>query len=158
MIRIRRMTADDLPQVLEIERICFSEPWSEDVYRATLLLPYADYYVAEVDEGAVIVGTCGVRRIAGCGEITNVAVLPEHRGFGIARRMLEVLIAEAAQQEVAEFTLEVRAGNVPAIRTYEHLGFRTEGVRPGFYEEPKEDALIMWRRPSEIKKRTSCIC
>ena len=96
----------------------------------------------------VIVGTCGVRRIAGCGEITNVAVLPEHRGFGIARRMLEVLIAEAAQQEVAEFTLEVRAGNVPAIRTYEHLGFRTEGVRPGFYEEPKEDALIMWRRPS----------
>ena len=92
MIRIRRMTADDLPQVLEIERICFSEPWSEDVYRATLLLPYADYYVAEVDDGAVIVGTCGVRRIAGCGEITNVAVLPEHRGFPAKRKGTSILV------------------------------------------------------------------
>ena len=155
MIRVRRMTAEDLPQVLEIERVCFSEPWSEDVYRATLLLPYADYYVAEVDDSpapgkTMIIGTCGVRRIAGCGEITNVAVLPEHRGFGIAGRMLAVLIAEAARKETSEFTLEVRAGNIPAIRTYEKLGFRTEGCRPGFYEAPKEDALIMWRRPHAV--------
>ncbi len=176
MIRVRRMTADDLPQVLEIERICFSEPWSEKVYRATLLLPYADYYVAEVDDRrageadagdrptveesttddspapgkTVIIGTCGVRRIAGCGEITNVAVRPEHRGFGIAGRMLTVLIAEATRKETAEFTLEVRAGNVPAIRTYEKLGFRIEGRRPGFYEAPKEDALIMWRRAHAV--------
>ena len=144
MIEVRRMTAEDLPQVLEIERICFSEPWTESVYRATLLLPYADYYVTEA-EGEII-GTCGVRRIAGTGEITNVAVLPEHRGFGLARRMLAVLIEEAVRNEVEDFTLEVRAGNLPAIRTYEKLGFVVEGRRPGFYESPKEDALILWKR------------
>ena len=71
---------------------------------------------------------------------------PDYRGQGIARMMLEELLGNARREGIRAFTLEVRAGNAPAIALYERLGFRTEGVRPGFYSKPKEDALIQWLR------------
>ena len=159
-VRIREMTLSDLPGVLEVEKACFSEPWSEKVYRATLLLDYTSYYVAEITEeglsplfeeaglsGSRIVGTIGLKNIAGEGEVTNVAVLPSWRGLGIARRLMERLLSEAGEAGVDTFTLEVRAGNVPAIRLYESFGFLPEGRRRDFYEKPREDALIYWKRP-----------
>ena len=148
-IRVRRMTADDIGQVLEVERASFSNPWSADVFHATILLPYAYYYVAEAvsrDGTARIIGECGVRDIVGEGEITNVAVHPDWRGRGVAAQMLETLLKESRQKNMKAFTLEVRAGNIPAISLYRKYGFRTEGVRAGFYDEPVEDALIMWKR------------
>lgn len=148
-ITVRRMTAEDIEQVLEVERACFSDPWSRDVFKATLLLPYAYYYVAEIspENGEKrIVGECGVRDIFGEGEITNVAVHYDFRRKGIAKRMLETLLIESSAKGVRSFTLEVRAGNRPAIELYRGFGFRTEGVRANFYERPVEDALIMWRR------------
>ena len=150
-LTIRRMTREDLDQVLEIERACFSDPWSRDAFTATLLLPYAYYFVAEItrENGETrIVGECGVRDIIGEGEITNVAVHRDFRGKGIARRMMETLLTESAAKGITAFTLEVRAGNDAAVSLYRKLGFRTEGVRTGFYEKPVEDALIMWRRES----------
>lgn len=141
---VRRMKEADLAGVLFVERACFSEPWSEKVYRETLALPYAFYYVAE-EEGR-IVGTAGLQVIAGEGEISNVAVLPEMRRRGTAAAILDRLLAEAEASGVTDFTLEVRAGNRPAIALYEGFGFREEGRRPGFYEHPKEDALILWKR------------
>ena len=93
-IVIRRMTVDDIGQVLEVERACFSEPWSAEVFSATLLLPYAHYYVAEVTEedgAARIIGECGVRDIVGEGEITNVAVHPDWQGMGVAGKMQRLL-------------------------------------------------------------------
>lgn len=146
---IRRMTAEDISRVLEVERACFSDPWSADVFHATLLLPYAHYYVAEITEEdgtSRIVGECGVRDIVGEGEITNVAVHPGWQGYGIAGKMLDTLLAESLKQGMTAFTLEVRAGNMPAIALYRKFGFRTEGIRTGFYDNPVEDALIMWRR------------
>lgn len=148
-IRIRRMTRADIEQVLEVERASFAQPWSADVFSATLLLPYAHYYVAELTgngEDSRIIGECGVRDIFGEGEITNVAVLPQFRGSGVAGRMLDTLLRESLDKGMTAFTLEVRAGNLPAIALYKRFGFVTEGVREGFYEEPVEDALIMWRR------------
>ena len=148
-ITVRRMTAEDIEQVLEVERAGFEDPWSGEVFNATLLLPYAYYYVAEITRGSGetrIVGECGVRDIVGEGEITNVAVHHDFRGNGIARRMLETLLTESIAKGMTAFTLEVRAGNKPAIELYRRFGFRTEGVRAGFYEKPVEDALIMWRR------------
>ena len=148
-IRVRRMTKADIEQVLEVERASFAQPWSADVFAATLLLPYAHYYVAELTEDGTdsrIIGECGVRDIFGEGEITNVAVLPPFRGSGVARRMLDTLLRESAEKGMTAFTLEVRAGNRPAIALYQRFGFVTEGIREGFYEEPVEDALIMWRR------------
>ena len=111
-IRIRRMTADDIGQVLEVERACFSEPWSADAFSATLLLPYAHYYVAEIEgDGGEprIIGECGVRDIVGEGEITNVAVLPQCRGYGIASQMLGILLEESVQK--------VRNGENPELTT-----------------------------------------
>ena len=143
-ILIRRMTADDIEKVLVVERACFSHPWSAEVFSATLLLPYAHYYVAEITEEdgtQRIVGECGVRDIVGEGEITNVAVHPDWQGFGIASRMLGSL-----EEGMTAFTLEVRAGNRPAIALYKKYGFHTEGIRADFYDKPVEDALIMWRR------------
>ena len=154
-LQIRRMRKEDIPGVLQVERACFSEPWSAETFSATLLLPYAYYYVAEMlpdaggemrEETPRIVGQCGVRDILGEGEITNVSVLPGFRGRGISRRLLGMLLREAGERGTRVFTLEVRAGNRPAIALYESLGFRTEGVRRGFYEKPAEDALIMWKR------------
>lgn len=141
---VRRMKEADLAGVLFVERACFSDPWSEKVYRETLALPYAFYYVAE-EEGR-IVGTAGLQVIAGEGEISNVAVLPEMRRRGTAAAILDRLLAEAEASGVTDFTLEVRAGNRPAIALYEGFGFREEGRRHGFYEHPKEDALILWKR------------
>ena len=148
MIRIRRLTAEDIGSAVAVEEACFSEPWSAETFRATLILPYAQYLAAELisQDGAQIVGICGVRILIDTGEITNVGVLPDHRGRGIARRMLTQLMDDAAAAGAEEFTLEVRRGNVHAISLYESLGFVTEGVRPGFYRLPDEDALIMWKR------------
>lgn len=142
--RIRRMTEADLAGVLAVERASFADPWSERSYRETLALPYAFYYLAEAD-GRVL-GTAGLQVIAGEGEISNVAVLPAFRGLGIAGKILETLLREGEEAGIGAFTLEVRAGNRPAIALYEGLGFREEGRRPRFYENPREDALILWKR------------
>ena len=155
---IRRMTPEDLPGVLTVERTCFTEPWSEASYRAALLQPYTTYYVAEAvvaellspdgspaAAGSRIIATCGLYNLAGEGELTNVAVLPGWRGLGISRRLLERLFEES-EDEIGDYTLEVRAGNLPAIRLYESFGFTAEGRRPGFYDQPREDALIYWKR------------
>ena len=163
---IRRMREEDIPQVVEIEKIAFSRPWTKSIFKAVLLLPYAAYYVAvedsETGADAVntvltgqesaefvpgkIVGVCGVKKIFEEGDISNVAVHPDYRGRGISRNMLEVLMREACEDGVQAFTLEVRAGNEIAVNLYESLGFCTEGIRPRFYEDPVEDGLIMWKR------------
>jgi ribosomal-protein-alanine N-acetyltransferase len=146
-IAIRRMEKKDIAGAVEIEHLCFSEPWSEADYNETLLLPYASYYVAEADlPEHPVVGICGLRNIAGEGEITNVAVRPVWRGQGIARQLLDRLLSEGRKDGIRMFTLEVRAGNMPAIALYESFGFRTEGVRKGFYSRPAEDCLIQWLR------------
>ena len=129
---VRRMTREDIGRVLEVERACFSHPWSEDVFSATLLLPYAYYYVAE------ITGEDGTSRIIGeCGD---------WQGLGVAGKMLGTLLAQSLEKGMEAFTLEVRASNRPAIALYKKFGFRTEGIRADFYDKPVEDALIMWRR------------
>ena len=105
--------------------------------------------MAEVtdDKGAKKVsGIAGMRIVCGEGDIDNVAVLPEYRNHGIASSLVEELLKAGKEAGVEEFTLEVRVSNEAAIRVYEKAGFVSEGIRPGFYEDPKEDANIMWIR------------
>ena len=102
------------------------------------------FLVAE--KAGEIIGGCGLTHILDEGDIHNVMVAPAYRGQGIATRMLEKLLGEGRNQGICEFTLEVRVSNAPAIRVYEKLGFVSEGIRPKFYEQPVEDALIMWKR------------
>ena len=148
MIRIRKMTESDIPEVARIEKMIFADPWSEKVYRETLKLPETGYVVATdvLDDGEEIIGAAGVRNIVGTGEITNVMILPGYRGRGIAKMMLTDLLETGRQLGACDFTLEVRVSNEPAIRLYESLGFESEGVRPGFYRNPTEDAAIYWLR------------
>lgn len=147
---IREMKPSDVKAVAQNEALCFSTPWSENAFREIAAAQEADggqtvlYLVVELDSR--IVGHCGVRNLLGEGEITNVAVHPDYRNRGIAAAMLAKLIEQGGCMGIEAFTLEVRAGNGSAIRLYEKAGFVTEGIRKGFYDEPKEDALIMWKR------------
>ena len=142
MIVLRTMTEEDIPYVARMEETVFPDPWSEKVYRETFALPDTRYVAAELD--GRIVGAAGVRNIAGTGEITNVMVLPGFRRKGIAGMMMKELLEMGKMLGAKEFTLEVRAGNKAAIRLYENLGFVSEGIRPGFYRNPPEDAIIYW--------------
>ncbi len=144
MLLIREMRAADVKAASEIESRVFSMPWSAEDFLEMVEADYAYYYVAELD--GKLAGCCGIRNIAGEGEITNVVVDVPYRKKGIARAMMEYMLERAGQAGIGDCTLEVRVSNEPAIRLYESLGFKGEGVRPGFYERPREDALIMWKR------------
>ncbi len=144
MLLIREMKADDVEIVSRIESQVFSMPWSAKDFLEMVEADYAYYYVAEVD--GEIAGCCGIRNIAGEGEITNVVIAPPYRKKGIALKMMEYMLERAAEVGIGDCTLEVRVSNQPAIRLYERLGFKGEGVRPHFYDKPDEDALIMWKR------------
>lgn len=151
MITVRRMEAGDAKAAARLEAESFSAPWSERAFAETLQCGYAYYYVAETEAGkpdGQVVGICGLRNIAGEGEITNVAVGKHFRRMGVAGMLLEKVLAAGEGLGIRDFTLEVRSGNEPAVSLYEKYGFRVEGVRRNFYEKPREDALIMWRRQS----------
>ncbi len=141
---IRPMEEKDVDAVSRLEEKTFSMPWSRSAFLEMITKEDAAYYVAELD--GTIVGGCGVLLIAGEGNITNIAVDMALRNRGIGTRMLRYLIGEGEQKGLSAFTLEVRAGNAAAIHVYEKLGFRSEGIRPNFYEKPVEDAVIMWKR------------
>lgn len=144
MLRIREMQAADVEAASRIESEAFSMPWSARDFLEMVEADYAYYYVAELD--GKIAGCCGIRNMAGEGEITNVVVAASYRKQGIGRKMMKYMLERAEENGMGDCTLEVRVSNQPAIRLYESLGFKSEGVRPGFYEKPREDALIMWKR------------
>lgn len=144
MLIIREMKAADVEAVSKIESETFSMPWSAEDFMEMVEADYAYYYVAELDGETA--GCCGIRNIAGEGEITNVVVAEKYRRKGIGRKLMEYMLEKALENGMGDCTLEVRVSNRPAIRLYEELGFKGEGVRPCFYEKPREDALIMWKR------------
>lgn len=143
-VTIRPMMDEDVPAVSAIEEATFSMPWKPDDFREMIRRDNMTYLVVETD--GKIVGGAGMRNILGDGEITNVAILAEYRRQGLGKRLLVELLKTGKELGADAFTLEVRAGNEAAIRLYESLGFVSEGVRPDFYERPREDALIMWKR------------
>ena len=138
----RRMEQTDLDKVVKLEQEIFSTPWSRTSFQESLEKPYSHFFVAEEQE---IVGYCGIHNLGGDGELTNVAVDKEWRGKHIAHSMLEFAMLEAEKEGVEAFTLEVRVSNTPAIKLYEKLGFVNQGIRKNFYENPIEDAMIMWK-------------
>ncbi len=144
ILRIRPMEKKDAATVAAMEAASTPEAWTKQAYEEALANENAYYLVAELD-GAVV-GCCGFWQSFEDADICNVAVQKDYRKKGIAQRMLTVLMEAAGGRGVLHFTLEVRSGNIAAVRLYEKLGFATEGIRRGFYEKPREDALIMWKR------------
>ena len=140
-MQIRKMQESDVKQAAYLEAAVFSDPWSERSFLEALKNEAAYYIV--VEEQGEILGQCGYYNMCGEGEILNVAVKETARRQGIARRMLLELREYGYVYGIGSYTLEVRAGNRAAIALYESLGFQKMGVRPGFYENPKEDAIIM---------------
>ena len=140
-----RMNAAHIPQIAALESICFSEPWSENALRDTLEDPKAVFFAA-VENGTAL-GYAGMHDIVGEGYVDNIAVFPEHRGKGIGEALARALIDYTCHAGLEFLTLEVRAGNVPAISLYKKLGMKEEGRRKNFYRHPTEDALIMTLRP-----------
>lgn len=144
-MRIRLMTAEDVPAVATIEKDCFSEPWSEQGFLDGMNNS-AVFLVAENENGEVT-GYIGMYVMAPEGEITNVAVSKDGRGNGIGAALVGAMQQWAVEHGVERIVLEVRVTNAPAIHVYEKRGFTTIGVRKNFYRLPTEDAGIMeWQK------------
>ena len=141
-VRIVPMTADHLDEVAELERVCFSVPWSRNMLKEELDNALSALLVALDDDGRVV-GYAGVQVILDEGYITNVAVRPDCRRRGVAAQLLKVFLDFAQGNKLAFLTLEVRESNHAAIILYGRHGFRSVGRRRNYYEHPREDAIIM---------------
>lgn len=140
-MEIVRMSISDVPAVAELERKCFSDPWSERSVAAELENPLSLWLVALL--GRTVVGYVGSQSVMEQADMMNIAVNPDYRRQGIAESLIERLIAELKDKQVSSLTLEVRASNAPAIALYRKLGFIQVGKRPNYYRNPREDALIL---------------
>ena len=138
---IVRMGLDHASAVAGMESACFSMPWSLAQIEAELGHDYSHYWVAELDGD--LAGYAGMNVVLDEGYVTNVAVHPGHRRRGIAQKLVERLIGQAEEMSLAFLTLEVRKGNEAARALYAKLGFKVWGTRPGYYQKPVEDALLM---------------
>ena len=135
------MTIDHVPAVAALEELCFSDPWSENSVSGELDNPLSVWLVA-IEEDALI-GYIGSQTVMGETDMMNVAVHPNQRRRGVARKLIEALVQVVRNRESYCLTLEVRASNVPAIALYTDLGFMEVGRRRNYYRNPKEDALIL---------------
>lgn len=138
------MEDKDIDEVLEISSLSFSLPWSKSSYIQELTNPVAKYFVAKIDNK--VVGFIGTWIILDESHITNVAVHPNYRKQGIASILLKELLNYCKNQRCVAYTLEVRSGNIAARLLYEKYNFKQDGIRKGYYEDNKEDAIIMWLR------------
>lgn len=144
MVEFRELLISEVDKALEIEEECFISPWKREDF-VSMVKDDDKVYIAAVLDGEIIGGAC-LRNIVGEGEITNVAIKNSFRGKGYSEKLIEELIEKGKQMGCTAFTLEVRISNLPAIKCYEKNGFENAGIRPNFYEHPKEDAMIMWLR------------
>lgn len=142
-LAVRRLSYGDLPAVLSVERRSFPTPWSLAMFVLELSKPSGICLAASA--GDELLGYLVCSRYEDAWHLMNVAVAPERRRAGVARRLIERLLDEAGRE--LPFTLEVRVSNRAAIAMYERLGFRSAGVRPRYYQDNGEDALIMWADP-----------
>ena len=136
------MTLADLPAVHDIEHASFTTPWPDDAYRSEIETNrLATYLVARL--GDEVVGFAGIWLMVDEAHITTFAVAPSWRRRGIGERLLLTVLDVALERGAREATLEVRLSNVAARRLYEKYGFRPVGLRPRYYSDNGEDALIM---------------
>ena len=137
------MKTADLAAALVIERTFFPEPWTENIFRQELALPQARNLIAR----------CGKEDIAGylnCWRVLDeihlhkIAVRQDRQHRGVASALMEAMIERERSEGARYATLEVRISNEPAIKLYERFGFEVRGRRPLYYDDTREDALIMW--------------
>ena len=140
-MRIVTMDESHVAAIAQLEKLCFSDPWSEKSIGSELNNRLSYWLVAM--EGDTLVGYVGSQSVLGESDMMNIAVHPEHRRKGIAEALVLALVAGLSEKGNHSLMLEVRVSNDPAIALYEKLGFVQVGRRPNYYRNPKEDALIL---------------
>lgn len=140
-MEIKLMTKEDIPHLAALEQLCFSQPWSSTSLEYELNNPLSLWLVAHID--GKIAGYIGSQTVMGETDMMNIAVSPEFRRQHIAQQLIEELIAQLKLRQSHCLTLEVRASNAPALALYQKLAFVQVGRRPGYYRNPREDALIL---------------
>ena len=148
-VKIVPMAAEHLDRLEQLERMCFSRPWSKKMLAEELDNQCAAFLVAVEPETEKAVGYAGLLVVADEGYITTVAVDPSCRRQGVAAQLLQVFDNFAKGNHLAFLTLEVRPSNAAAIALYEGFGFREVGRRRNYYDLPKEDALILTKYYTE---------
>ena len=149
-VTIDSMRKEDLPEVLVIESLSFSEPWTEEMFVHELSSEgIADLLVARADEGAgpPIAGFLCAWIVAGELHINNIAVHPGYRRRAVASQLLEEILRRAKARETTAGYLEVRASNEAAKALYHRYGFKLIGRRRNYYDHPEEDAILMRKEP-----------
>lgn len=132
----------DLTAVMELDREAFFDPWSLDTWQRELQNPIAIWIVEEVDR--TVVGYAGIWNVAGEAQIMRVAVRKALRNQGLGLMLTQELIQKAWEAGAEAVTLEVRESNIAAQKVYERCGFVSQGIRPGYYSDTGEGAVIMW--------------
>ena len=144
---------EHVPQIAQLEKRCFSMPWTEEMLNSQLKDDRHEF-IAALDASGKIIGYVGMMYVLDEGYISNVAVSPEYRRMGIGDKLIEALCEICRGHDLAFVSLEVRAGNAPAVALYKKHGFTKAGVRKNYYEQPREDALIMtkfWNRGNTLE-------
>ena len=138
---ITTMTQAHVPQIAELEKLCFNDPWSQNSIASELGNRLSCWLVA-LDYDTVV-GYVGSQTVLGETDMMNIAVHPDYRNHGIASALIDALIEKLTQQGSHSLMLEVRVSNTPAKNLYGKLGFVSVGIRKNYYRNPKEDALIL---------------
>lgn len=135
------MQPEHVAAVVEMERQCFSDPWSEKSVASELDNPLSLWLIAEAD--GVVAGYVGSQTVLDSADMMNLAVSQDFRRQGIGEQLVNSLTEALAEKGVKTLLLEVRISNEPAKQLYQKLGFEIVGKRPRYYEKPREDALIL---------------
>jgi ribosomal-protein-alanine N-acetyltransferase len=153
-VKIRNMSAADLDEVMKIERESFPTPWSEEMFRAELRSPISRMLVAETEQkgDSAIAGYINFWLVADEFHLNSIAVRGKLKRRGVASALMEEMVRTARRRGSVHGTLEVRRSNAPAQKLYEGFGFMVRGIRPRYYSDTGEDALIMWVELDEQKR------
>ena len=141
MIHVVTMAEEHISALAQLERECFSDPWSEKALAEELSNPNAVFRVALID--GEVAGYVGMLHVLDEGDICNVAVFDRFRRKGVASALIQHLVDYGVENQLSFITLEVRESNIGAQKFYETMGFETIGVRKNFYDNPKEHAILM---------------
>ena len=140
-MEIIKMNESHVSQIAELEKLCFSDAWSENSIRSELSNKLSLWLVAV--DGDRVAGYIGSQTVLGWADMMNLCVSPDYRRQGIGEQLTMELERQLREEKVECLTLEVRVSNAPAITLYEKLCFQQVGKRPRYYEKPREDALIL---------------
>ena len=142
-VTIRLMEERDLDAIMEVEKQCFTLPWSREAFYNELHQNrFAHYLILEEDDN--VIGYCGAWLVVDEAHITNIAVLPAYQGRGLGKVLLSSMIEECKLRAIERMTLEVRESNLVAQSLYRKLGFVEGAIRKNYYSDNQEDAIVMW--------------